>query len=111
MRRFLLLIPLTLAVGCHGLLRPAQRQSEWVHAGPDGWLVCKTTPAGDRIMDFSAAGYRCGGVALPHVPVKQTLQPSGSDDSSAIQAAIEAVAALPLDGQFHGAVLLAPGEF
>ena len=43
--------------------------SQWVYPGTDGKLVYKTTPAGDRIMDFSHAGYLGGGVALPNVPV------------------------------------------
>ncbi len=86
--------------------------SEWVHPGKDGKLIYKTTPAGDRIMDFSAAGYMGGGVALPDVPVKQTVKPSGGeDDTAAIQAAIDAVAALKPEGKFRGAVLLAPGVF
>jgi hypothetical protein len=87
-------------------------KSEWVYAGPNGKLVYKTTPAGDRIMDFSHAGYMGGGVALPAVPVKRTLQPSGSDDdSAAIQAAINEVAAMGLTNGFRGAVLLGPGTF
>jgi len=87
-------------------------RSEWVYAGPDGKLVYKTTPVGDRIMDFSHAGYMGGGVALPTVPVKRTVEPSGGeDDAAAIQAAIDEVAALPLEGEFRGAVLLAPGTF
>jgi hypothetical protein len=87
-------------------------QSEWVHPGPDGKLVYKTTPAGDRILDFSHAGYRGGGVALPEVPVKRTVKPSGgADDAAVIQAAIDQVSALPLRGGFRGAVLLAPGDY
>ena len=86
--------------------------SAWVHPGADGRLVYKTTPAGDRIMDFSTAGYMGGGVALPIVPVKETVQPSGGpDDTRNIQAAIDAVSALPFQGGFRGAVLLAPGTF
>jgi hypothetical protein len=86
--------------------------SEWVYPGPDGNLMYKTTPTGDRIMDFSSAGYLGGGVALPNVPVKRTVAPSGkSDDTAAIQSAINEVAALPLQGGFRGAVLLAPGTF
>lgn len=94
-------------------VQPAQADnfSQWVHPGPDGRLVYKTTPAGDRILDFSYAGYMGGGVALPDVPVKVTVKPSGHDDTAAIQAAINQVAALPLDGRFRGAVLLAPGDF
>jgi hypothetical protein len=87
-------------------------QSEWVHPGPDGRLVYKTTPAGDRIMDFSAAGYMGGGVALPAVPAKRTVQsPGGADDTAAIQAAIDAVSALPMENGFRGAVFLGPGNF
>jgi hypothetical protein len=87
-------------------------QSSWVHVGADGKLACKTTPAGDRIMDFSYAGYGGGGVALPDVPVRETVSPSGGvDDTPVIQSAIDRVAALPIENGFRGAVLLAPGNF
>lgn len=86
--------------------------SEWVYPGPDGKMVYKTTSAGDRIMDFSTAGYMGGGAALPIVSVKQTVQPSGqADDTAAIQTAIDAVSQLPLENGFRGAVLLAPGTY
>lgn len=86
--------------------------SQWVYAGPDGKLHYKTTPRGDRIMDFSHAGYMGGGVALPNVPVRRTVRPSGTgDDTAAIQAALDEVAALAPEGGFRGAVLLAPGTF
>ena len=46
-------------------------KSEWVFPGPDGNLAYKTTASGDKIMDFSTAGYMGGGVALPSsVPSK-----------------------------------------
>ena len=87
-------------------------RSEWVYPGPDGKLVYKTTPAGDRIMDFSHAGYLGGGVPLPMVVVKRTVKPSGSNDqTAAIQAALDEVAALKLEKGFRGAVLLEPGVF
>ncbi|HYV34387.1 MAG TPA: hypothetical protein VE988_01705 [Gemmataceae bacterium] len=85
--------------------------SAWVSPGSNGKLIYKTTPAGDKIMDFSHAGYMGGGVALPNVPVKQTVQPSGKDDTARIQAAIDAVSALPVKDGFRGTVLLAPGTF
>ena len=86
--------------------------SAWVYTGPDGKLTYKTTPAGDRIMDFSSAGYAGGGVALPVVPVKVTVSPSGTEDETThIQAALDKVAALPLENGFRGAVLLASGNF
>src|SRR3954453_15641726 len=81
--------------------------SEWVHPGPDGKLVYKTTPAGDRILDFSHAGYMGGGVALPEVPVAITVKPSGEeDDTKLIQAAIDQVEAMPIKDGFRGAVRL-----
>jgi hypothetical protein len=46
--------------------KPPLSNSQWVHFGPDRKLVYATTPKGDRIPDFSSAGYRGGGVALPH---------------------------------------------
>ena len=42
---------------------------QWVALGGTGKLEYKTTPKGDRIMDFSHAGYMGGGVALPTLPV------------------------------------------
>jgi hypothetical protein len=62
-------------------------------------------------MDFSHAGYMGGGVALPTLPVKKEVAPSGGDDSATIQAAIDEVSALPLVNGFRGAVLLRPGTF
>ncbi len=85
--------------------------SEWVHAGADGRLVYKTTPVGDRIMDFSYAGYMGGGVALPEVPVKITVKPVEGDNTAAIQEAIDKVSALSPEKGFRGAVLLAPGDY
>jgi hypothetical protein len=87
-------------------------ESAWVRPGPDGKLVYKTTPAGDRIMDFSHAGFMGGGVALPEVPVQRTVSPTGTgDDTAAIQKAIDEVAALPLEANFRGAVRLGAGVF
>jgi hypothetical protein len=86
--------------------------SQWVHPGPDGKLVYKTTERGDRIMDFSHAGYLGGGVALPDVPVRKVLHPLGgdNDDTAMIQAAIDEVSKLPLINGFRGAVVLAPAS-
>ncbi len=109
---FLPLALLTCLAATSAMGQGGSTVSEWVHPGPDGKLVYKTTPAGDRIMDFSMAGYMGGGVALPVVPVKATVQPSGGpDDTAAIQAAIDKVSAMELKDGFRGAVLLAPGVF
>ena len=86
--------------------------SQWVQVDSSGKLVYKTLPKGDRIMDFSSAGYMGGGVALPSVPARTNVKPSGTGDAtSAIQAAIDAVSTMPLINGFRGAVVLAPGTY
>lgn len=86
--------------------------SEWVRFGSDGKLVYKKTETGDRILDFSSAGYMGGGVPLPSVRVKRTVQPPVEGDATAIiQRAIDDVATLPLRNGFRGAVLLGGGIF
>ncbi len=100
---------LTLAILFAGVSNGAS--SEWVHPGPDGRLVYKTTQLGDRVMDFSYAGYMGGGVALPEVPVKITVQPVEGDNTASIQEAVDKVAAMNPHAGFRGAVLLAPGDY
>jgi hypothetical protein len=53
-------------------------------------------------MDFSSAGYRGGGVALPTISVAKRLTPVDGDNTAQIQAALDEV---------HGAVVLAPGTY
>lgn len=82
--------------------------------GPDGRLTYAAyNPEGDRLPDFSHCGYRGGGVALPHAPVRVTLAPAESgDDRERIQQALDEVAALPLDKDgLRGAVLLRRGLY
>ena len=66
------------------------------------------------LPDFSYAGYG-GGVALPaydSLTVRQTLSQQAGDDYARIQAAIDAVAALPADSAGHrGVVLLTAGDY
>jgi hypothetical protein len=90
---------------------PARPPSAWVHAGGNGRLIYQTLPRGDRIMDFSSAGYRGGGVTLPDVAVRQTVAAGAGDATARIQAALDEVAQRPLVDGFRGAVLLARGEF
>jgi hypothetical protein len=68
---------------------------------------------GDTVPDFSCCGFGGGGVALPQVTTRQTLDPvSGSDDTARIQAALDAVARLPLGSdRMRGAVLLRRGTY
>ncbi|MBB2145146.1 hypothetical protein GM921_06610 [Pedobacter sp. LMG 31464] len=86
-------------------------KSEWVKY-ENGKLTYKTTPAGDRIMDFSHAGYKGGGVALPLIATTIVVKPAGTgDDTKAIQTAIDQVAKMPLRNGFRGAVELSAGVF
>ncbi|WPV01110.1 discoidin domain-containing protein [Mucilaginibacter sp. cycad4] len=95
-----------------GIASVQKGKSEWVYRGNDGKLVYKTTPTGDRIMDFSHAGYMGGGAALPVVPVKRLVKPSDTgDDTRLIQNVIDEVAVMPLKNGFRGTVELAPGTF
>ncbi len=97
---------------CARYLATGAPASAWAYAQAGGTLGYKALDAaGDRIMDFSYAGYMGGGVAIPDVPTLKTVSPSGGDDTAAIQAAIDAVSALPLDAGVRGAVLLAPGAY
>jgi hypothetical protein len=86
-------------------------QSQWVHFGSRDRLEYKSLPSGDRIMDFSYAGYGGGGVPIPGVAVAGTVAPSGGVDTANIQNAIDEVSRMPLTNGFRGAVLLKPGIF
>ncbi len=80
--------------------------------GPDGSLVYTSDVEGNRIPDFSVAGYRGGGVALPNVPVVANVAPVGGDNTAHLQAAIEAVELRAPDANgFRGALQLAPGDY
>ncbi len=86
--------------------------TKWAQVGPDGKLSYATLPTGERLLDFSGAGYMGGGVAIPVATVAQTVKPSGADDTGAIQGALDAVAKLPVGtGGLRGAVLLTAGTF
>jgi len=101
-----------LVVLASSLSLAAQESKPWVALNPATQkLDYAHTPAGDRIPDFSSAGYRGGGVALPNVPGVKTVSPSGQDDTAAIQQAIDAVSKLPLKDGHRGAVVLGKGTF
>src|SRR6185369_11934897 len=86
--------------------------TDWARYDASGKLTYKTLDArGDRIMDYSSAGYMGGGVALPNVPTVMTIGPSGGDDSAAIQAGLDAVSQKPLVNGIRGALLLKPGMY
>jgi hypothetical protein len=95
-----------------GVLQAQQWQSSRVFAGPDGKLVYTKDSIGNRIPDFSFAGYKNGNTAIPQVPVVKTIVPVTGDNTAHIQQAVDAVAAMPVNAQgFRGALLLAPGVY
>ncbi|MER8236465.1 peptidoglycan-binding protein [Streptomyces sp. NPDC094049] len=78
-----------------------------------GRLVYGHDAQGNRVPDYSFAGYGGGGVPLPQAPVKVTVPAPGSGDMTAtVQAAIDQVSALPPgSGGLRGAVQLSPGSY
>jgi hypothetical protein len=86
--------------------------SSWVYFGPNDQLQYRTDDQGNRIMDFSYAGYKGGGVQLPDAPAAVKINPVRGDNTSNIQAAINAVSQLSPDSDgFRGAVLLTEGTY
>src|SRR4051812_42113250 len=86
--------------------------SVWAFPGADGRLLYQPQPAGDKIGDYSTAGYRGGTQPLPDVAVKATVSPVAGDDTATIQAAINTVGNLTPDANgFRGVVLLTPGTY
>lgn len=83
-----------------------------IELGADDRLIYRSDSRGDRIVDFSHAGYRGGGVAIPLPQASLLVTPSGGDATASLQAAIDQVSAMPIrqDG-LRGVVLLAPGRF
>jgi hypothetical protein len=86
--------------------------SSWVSRGADGKLQYRADSHGNRIMDFSYAGYKGGGSRLPTVVVARTVEPAAGDATARIQQAIDGVSHLmPSDQGLRGAVLLDPGTY
>ncbi len=89
--------------------------SVWVTPGPSGRLLSSADTLGNRVLDFSSAGYQSGLLPLPlsnSVPVRTNLSPVAGDNCARIQNAINYVQSLPLGTNgFRGAVLLSAGEY
>src|SRR5712672_2603140 len=86
-------------------------QADWTSArvqfDANGRLVYPADAQDNRIPDYSNAGYRGGGVPLPTVPVVLTISPIAGDNTANIQAAIDAVGAMAVQGDgYRGTVLL-----
>lgn len=109
MKRCLILLVVSLT---NVLLYAQTGTSFWVHTGANGKLQYTPDAKGNRIPDFSMAGYRFGEEAIPAIPVKRTLNAVSGDNLSQIQSAINEVAALTPDANgFRGAILLKKGLY
>lgn len=87
-------------------------RSTLVYPGPDGRLAYGKDEDGNRVCDFSYAGYRGGGVAIPDVPVALTLEPGEGDDTQRIQDALNRLGEMPVGANgFRGALLLKKGKY
>jgi hypothetical protein len=92
--------------------REGSNSGALVYPGKDGRLVYTADERGNRIPDFSHAGYGGGGIAIPELPVRAEVAPGEGDDGARIQAAIDQVSKLPLDNRgWRGAVLLKKGRY
>jgi hypothetical protein len=102
------LMPIVVFVVVAALTSAAEEPIRFEH----NKLVYVADAQGNVIPDFSNCGYGGGGVELPIVPVKETVEAPSGDAGAAIQAAIDKVSALPLDANgLRGAVLLKKGTY
>lgn len=92
--------------------------SQYAYVGESCRLITPQDELGNRIPDFSTAGYRNGNEPLPDVgelinPFRTVrVSPIEGDNTEHVQAAIDQVEALPLDENgFRGIVHFNAGEF
>ena len=64
-----------------------------VYPGIDGKLVYVPDSLGNKIPDFSNAGYKGGGVLIPNVAIRETVWPLPGNNADNVQAAIDRVCA------------------
>ncbi|MSU22196.1 MAG: pectate lyase [Opitutus sp.] len=78
----------------------------------EGRLRYREDAAGNRVPDFSAAGYGGGGVVLPMVPAVVRVAPVAGDNTARLQAALNFAAKRAPDAAgWRGAVQLETGTF
>ncbi len=104
----LLVVPLTLVAQT----RPARVAPTPGVIGSGDGLKYQTYDDGDRVPDFSYAGFAAGRSELPDVPIRIVVEPADGDDGGRIQRAIDDIAGRSPDtAGFRGTILLGPGEF
>ncbi len=87
-------------------------ESKIVHYDTSGKLVYVSDENGNRIPDFSHAGYKGGGVPIPDIPVVKTIAPIEGDNTIHIKNALFEIGLMPKDSDgFRGALLLTAGKY
>jgi hypothetical protein len=87
-------------------------ESSILYTDNSGRLVYHSDAAGNRLADFSHAGYHGGDDPIPSLPVVHEISPLAGDNTAHIQAAIDSVAAMTPDANGHrGAILLRKGTY
>ncbi len=82
-----------------------------ISLGPDGRLIYDVDKQGNRVPDFSSAGYAGNEFPIPEAPVRVRVSPRSGDETARIQAALDYVASLPAGtNDLRGAVLLEKGR-
>lgn len=90
---------------------PRKSLSPIISAGADGKLAYDVDTRGNRVPDFSTAGYFGGDRQIPAAPVRVVVSPINGDETARIQKAIDYVGNLPADAKgIRGAVLLLKGR-
>src|SRR5688572_8336217 len=103
-------IALAVVVVMSSVAAAADPAKRFVSAGTDGRLVYDADARGNRVPDYSHAGYG-GGAAIPDAVVRAVVPAATGDNGPRIQAAIDHVAALKPDAAgLRGAVLLLTGR-
>lgn len=106
MKKFTLIAIITVYV-----LNAQTWQSEIVKYDSKNKLVYLSDNEGNKIPDFSYAGYRNSEVEIPNIEVVKEIFPIDGDNTSNIQNAIDEVGKLPLVNGFRGALLLKKGIY
>ena len=110
--RLVLLLTVTCLLTLAFPLHAAPKNQSRIISFKAGKLVYDQDERGNRVPDFSTAGYAGGDRAIPEAPIKITVDSNPFGDNTAtIQRAIDYVATLPPDSNgVRGAVLLLQGR-
>ncbi len=87
-------------------------ESKIVYYNEQGKLTYVSDAEGNRIPDFSYAGYQNSEKPIPEVPVVKTLSPVQGDNTASIQNALFEIGLRAKDENgFRGALLLTAGKY